>query len=100
MKLVSKEVKNLIVDKAKIITSLKNVNINGTIGTLIFRTFSTADTGFVSFGYLPFERYFLEINRGTDNIITFEFLTKQEGNSLYTYVKDTRCLSIDLDVSI
>lgn len=90
MKLVSKEVKNLIVDKAKIITSIKNVNINGTIGTLVFRKFSTADIGFASFGYLPFERYFLEISRGTDNIITFEFMTKEEGNSLYTNVKESK----------
>ena len=88
MKEVEKEIETLIVSKSQIIVTLKDVLINDEIGTVIFRKYSTASLGMTSFGLLPFERYFIVAETANDKV-TFE-CTKEEGNSLYKYVKETR----------
>lgn len=93
MKEVETEIETLIVNRSQIIVTLKNVLINGDIGTVTFRKYSTASTGMTSFGLLPFERYFI-IAETTNDKVTFE-CTKEEGNSLYKYVKDKREFNFD-----
>jgi hypothetical protein len=93
MKAVEKEIEVLIVNKSQIIVTLKDVLINDEIGTVTFRKYSTASLGMTSFGLLPFERYFIIAETSNDKV-TFE-CTKEEGNSLYKYVKDKREFNFD-----
>ena len=93
MKEVEKDIETLIVSKSQIIVTLKDVLINDEIGTVTFRKYSTASLGMTSFGLLPFERYFIIAETAKDKV-TFE-CTKDEGNSLYKYVKETRVFDFD-----
>lgn len=93
MKEVDRDIETLILSKSQIIVTLKNVLINDDIGTVTFRKYSTASLGMTSFGLLPFERYFIIAETSNDKV-TFE-CTKEEGNSLYKYVKDTREFNFD-----
>lgn len=93
MKEVERDIETLIVSKSQIIVALKGVRINGEIGTVTFRKYSTASLGMTSFGLLPFERYFIIAETSNDKV-TFE-CDKEEGNSLYKYVKETREFNFD-----
>ena len=93
MKVVDKEIETLIVSKSQIIVTLKDVRINGEIGTVTFRKYSTASLGMTSFGLLPFERYFIIAETASDKV-TFE-CGKEEGNSIYKSVKETKEFSFD-----
>lgn len=93
MKVVEKEIETLIVSKSQIIVTLKSVLINGEIGTVTFRKYSTASLGMTYFGLLPFERYFIVAETDNDKV-TFE-CTKEEGNSCYKYIKDRREFNFD-----
>lgn len=95
MKQVEKAVETLIVSKAQTIVTLRDVNINGENGKLTFKKYSTDQLGFTTYGLLPHERMFLVVERNDKDNITFEFMTKEEGNSLYKYVKETREFNFD-----
>lgn len=95
MKQVEKAIETLIVSKAQTIVTLRDVNINGEIGKLTFKKYSTEQLGFTAYGLLPHERMFLIVERNGKDNITFEFMTKEEGNSIYKYVKDTREFNFD-----
>ena len=95
MKIVSKEVKMLIVSKAMTITAIKDVMVNGKPGFVLFKKFTTAN--FTDFGLLPCSRYFICVtDKDRNEIITFECVTKEEGNSLYKYVKESKELNYSL----
>ena len=93
MKEVEKEIEALIVNRSQIIVTLKDVLINDEIGTVTFRKYSTASLGMTSFGLLPFERYFIVAETANDKV-TFE-CGKDEGNSIYKSVKETREFNFD-----
>ena len=84
MKLVSKEIITLIVNKSKTRTVLKDVRCNSVNCSVAFRTFSTEDT-FTKYGLLPYERYFITVTN-EENQTTLE-VTKEEGNEIYKNMK-------------
>lgn len=84
MKLASKEIIMLIVNKSKTRVALKDVVCNGVNCSVVFRTFSTEDT-FTKYGLLPYERYFITITN-EENQTTLE-VTKEEGNEIYKKLK-------------
>lgn len=93
MKQIETALKELLVDKAKTVAVLKDVTINeDEIGQIIFKKFSTEES-FAAYCLLAIERYFIIVKRGSDEVY-FE-CTKEEGNSLYKYVKETREFNFD-----
>lgn len=93
MKQIETALKGLLIDKAKTVAVLKDVTINeDQIGQIIFKKFSTEES-FTAYGLLAIERYFIIVKRGFDEVY-FE-CTKEEGNSLYKYVKETREFNFD-----
>lgn len=93
MKLVSKEIIMLIVNKSKTRVVLKDIMCNGVKCSVAFRTFSTKDT-FTKYGLLPSERYFITITN-EENQTTLE-VTKEEGNAIYKKMKVEKEFNYDI----
>jgi len=93
MKQIETALKGLLVDKATTVAVLKDVTINeDKIGQIIFKKFSTEES-FAAYGLLAIERYFIIVKRCSDEVY-FE-CTKEEGNSCYKYIKETREFNFD-----